>query len=255
MLIYPYMVGSRSVKALKDTLGIRIIKREASKLQGDKGKVVINWGNSELPPEIMKCRVINAPEAVLRATHKLRFFQAMEGTRLTPPFCTGSGAALNAMSEMGDIVCRHKLQGHSGEGIEIWHMKKGSNQDPIPSAPLYVSYIKKSEEFRCHVFQGKVVDIQRKARRKDVPDDEVNWQVRNHSNGFVYAREGVEKWYRSSGLVEAATRTIKTLGLDFGAVDIIWNEKQDKFYVLEVNTAPGLEGHTVQVYSEAFSKF
>ena len=37
-------------------------------------------------------------------------------------------------------------------------------------------------------------------------------------------------------------------GLDFGAVDVLWNERQQKAYVCEVNTAPGLEGITLDNY-------
>jgi glutathione synthase/RimK-type ligase-like ATP-grasp enzyme len=44
---------------------------------------------------------------------------------------------------------------------------------------------------------------------------------------------------------------VSALGLDFGAVDIIWNEREDKCYVLEVNTAPGLQGSTLENYANA----
>ena len=50
---------------------------------------------------------------------------------------------------------------------------------------------------------------------------------------------------------EKRNAAIKALGLDFGAVDIIYNEAEDQHYVLEVNTAPGLEGTTLQKYTEA----
>jgi hypothetical protein len=43
------------------------------------------------------------------------------------------------------------------------------------------------------------------------------------------------------------------LELDFGAVDLIWNENQNVVYVLEVNTAPGMEGTTLENYCDAFS--
>jgi D-alanine-D-alanine ligase-like ATP-grasp enzyme len=42
--------------------------------------------------------------------------------------------------------------------------------------------------------------------------------------------------------------------LDFGAVDVIWNEKQQRAYVLEVNTAPGLEGQTVDDYARGIKE-
>ena len=51
-----------------------------------------------------------------------------------------------------------------------------------------------------------------------------------------------------------AISAVDSLGLDFGAVDIIWNESEDQYYVLEVNTAPGVEGTTLQKYTEAILK-
>ena len=41
-------------------------------------------------------------------------------------------------------------------------------------------------------------------------------------------------------------------GLTFGAIDVIWNEHQQKAFVLEINTAPGIEGTTVEKYAAKF---
>jgi D-alanine-D-alanine ligase-like ATP-grasp enzyme len=92
---------------------------------------------------------------------------------------------------------------------------------------------------------------QEKKRKLGVPDDEVNWQIRNNANGFVYVREDVNPDQRAIDLAIAA---VKVLGLDMGAVDLIFNEKQDKWFLLEVNTAPGLEGTTPHDYATAIRK-
>jgi glutathione synthase/RimK-type ligase-like ATP-grasp enzyme len=52
---------------------------------------------------------------------------------------------------------------------------------------------------------------------------------------------------------EAAINACKALGLDFGAVDLIQDIKGN-YYVLEINTAPGLEGATVANYAAAFTE-
>ena len=44
------------------------------------------------------------------------------------------------------------------------------------------------------------------------------------------------------------------VGLKFGAVDLIWNELENKSYVLEINTAPGLTGATLEKYAQAIVK-
>jgi hypothetical protein len=100
------------------------------------------------------------------------------------------------------------------------------------------------------VLNGEVVDIQRKARYRSVPNEQVNWLVRNHDNGFIYARnEGVEPPHQ---VLEQAVLAVKAIGLDFGAVDIIYNEYNEVAIVLEINTAPGLTGSTLTGYAERF---
>ena len=51
-------------------------------------------------------------------------------------------------------------------------------------------------------------------------------------------------------VLDQAKLAVKATGLDFGAVDIIWNNLQEKAYVLEINTAPGLEGQSVETYKK-----
>ena len=49
-----------------------------------------------------------------------------------------------------------------------------------------------------------------------------------------------------------ATKAVAALGLDFGAVDVIYNEKYGRAYVLEVNTAPGLGEGIAIMYARVF---
>lgn len=244
MLIYPYRKGSKSVKALREA-GFKTIKLTHSRFKGRANKVVINYGSSNLPEEVLKCRVINSPEAVSKAANKLLAFKAMAEYGVKVP--RFSEDILEARGWGTDIVVRHKLTGHSGEGIQII----GPDELIEGLAPLHVEYIKKKEEYRIHVFKGEAIDVQRKARKLDVPREDVNWQVRNLDGGFIYAREGVEIDEEPRLQALAA---VEALGLDFGAVDIIWNERSDTYYVLEVNCAPGLTGTTLGKYVEAFRR-
>ena len=68
--------------------------------------------------------------------------------------------------------------------------------------------------------------------------------------GSVYCRDGITS---NSIRDTLAINAIRALHLDFGAVDIIYNERENQFYVLEVNTAPGLEGTTLQKYTESIN--
>ncbi|MNY81884.1 hypothetical protein D3C86_2236870 [compost metagenome] len=47
---------------------------------------------------------------------------------------------------------------------------------------------------------------------------------------------------------------VNALGLDFGAADVIWNDHRKQAFVLEVNTAPGLTGTTLEKYAKALKE-
>ena len=244
MKLYAYNNGSKSAKALADALGIKILKHEGKPIRF-KGPL-INWGNSKNIVRHVECGgCLNPPDAVRNAVNKLQAFKLMDGKVSIPPWTEDPKEALKWLAAESTVVVRHKLNGHSAEGLEIVTYPN----DILPeNAPLYTKYIKKNAEYRVHVFRDKVFFVQRKARKLDVPDDQVNWQVRNLKGGFIYANQDVEV---SEKVKEQAKAAIMALGLDFGAVDII-ETKKGECYVLEVNTACGLEGTTLAKYAEQF---
>lgn len=109
------------------------------------------------------------------------------------------------------------LSGHSGRGIVI-----ANNRGDLVPAPLYV-YIKKLHEFRIHVgVRGGESIIIAEQRKGNLPwCRPTNTQIRNHDNGYIYVREGFETPVQ---VIEQAKAAIQALGLDFGAVDVIWNQ-------------------------------
>lgn len=215
---------------------------------------LINWGNGRAPVGTGPFSSIsNSFAAVATASNKLSTFRALEGKDgiRIPVFTTDRSVAAGWIRDGVVVVCRTQLSGHSGAGIVL-----ASSEAELVQAPLYVQYVKKQQEFRVHVAFGEVIDVQEKRRAKRDSDGDgegvpANYQIRNHHTGWVYCRENITE---PVGLREMAIRTVPELGLDFGAVDLIYNAKRNEVYVLEVNTAPGLEGSTVDKYAEAFVK-
>lgn len=249
--ILPYKAVSESAKALADALGIRRIKLEGSVWKPKARDTVINWGSSDAGHSAFQGghRILNHPSAVKKASNKLSAFQVFKEAGVSiPEFTTQLDEATRLCAAGAMIVCRTKLTGHSGEGIVL---VEGKDTDNLVRAPLYTEYIKKVSEFRLHVFGDEVFIVQRKARKHDVPDAEVNWQIRNHANGFIFARGGVDVPQEHKDL---AVKAVKALGLDFGAVDLIVTKKGEAF-VLEVNTACGMEGQTLDDYVQKFIQF
>jgi hypothetical protein len=259
--ILPYKTGSSSAKALSEALGIKRLKLQNSKWKPKADTVIINWGSSEyrclegLPvPEGISVSILNSPLDVAVATDKKKFFVKMlekdngqaDGNLLTPLFW------LDAESIPADrypVVCRTILNGHSGNGIVI-----ADKPDDVVPAPLYVQYVKKKKEFRIHI--GKLPDgtytiIAEQQKVKKSGQDPLDWRIRSHANGFVFQRQGIDV---PVSVRPAAIRALEATGLDFGAIDIIYTA-EGKAFVLEVNTAPGLEGQTVQDYANFFKEF
>ena len=252
MFIYPYRIGSESVNQLKAALGAKLIRLENSKFKGSPDKNVINWGNSETFRELNECNLLNTPERVKFASNKLNFFNAVHENVSVPDFTVDRAEAYKWIED-GKIVCvREKLTGHSGEGLVLLQGEEEWGEYNHGDAKLYVKYIPKRDEFRVHVFKGEVFDVQRKGMDPNVPKDLINFQIRNAQNGFIFVRNEDQSNYPKQ-IYEEAIKSIEAVGLDFGAVDIIWNEYRKTAYVLEVNTAPGLTGTTLTNYINKFS--
>jgi hypothetical protein len=147
------------------------------------------------------------------------------------------------------VVCRAVLQGHSGEGLSIASYKEDvSASEAISPSLLYTKYVKKRDEYRVHVMKDVAFFVQKKVApysRSERP----NYQIRNHSNGFVFA---VNDLSPDDSVLSESVKAVKALGLDFGAVDVIWNERRKKATVIEVNTACSVTGDSTLVrYSNA----
>ena len=251
--ILPYKNGSRSAKVLSESLGFKQVKRERSRFsaltRSGHPKKVINWGSSELPQHMQNTIIINEPDAVKTACNKLEAFRSLDGEVSIPEYSTEREDAVQWLQDGQKVVERHLLRGNSGRGIRIV-----DSVDDLQDAPLYVKYIKKTAEYRIHVFKGEAFDIQEKRRNRDVQDDQVNWQVRNTDGGFIFAREGIHLPDMPVEMVLEAEKAVQELGLDFGAVDVVWNNHYGKHYILEVNTACGLEGTTLDNYTKVFKE-
>lgn len=209
---------------------------------------VINWGCSKEWGWINKTK----KHGNIMSVNKLEFFQqvsfwndkASEDQQVSIPEWTTS--FIEAETWGTTYLARFTLNGHSGQGIKIIEPNDGNTH---LLAPLYVQYKKKRHEYRVHIFNGEVIDVTQKKKRKGF--ENVNTKIRNHQNGWVYCRENIEEPH---DLRTQAVNAMSAVGLNFGAVDIIWNEKENKCYVLEINSAPGLVGTTLEKYVDAFVK-
>jgi len=236
-------MGSASCKALKDSLvaaGIHClqVKPDSRKFRPRNADRYLYYGGTHM------CSW-DTPNALnldrQLATNKLYTLRVLTEAHLSTVEWTMDATVATTWPT---TVARATLTGHSGQGISI-HQQG----EQLPTVPLYTKYMKKTFECRIHVMNGVVIDGQIKKKRTDA---EANTLIRNAYTGWVYCREGYTPDEAAKQLAIAA---VAALGLDFGAVDLIYNKHYNQYYLLEVNTAPGLTGTTLINYTQEILKW
>jgi glutathione synthase/RimK-type ligase-like ATP-grasp enzyme len=212
-------------------------------LKCDHEDTIINWGGRAVRPEIKHARILNHPDIVNWTSNKRRFFTHMDGRGVTPPFTLDIDEARSWAGGGQTVVCRTCVRAKGGIGIVI-----AKEPDEVVEAQLYTLFISNCTEYRIHVVAGKVVDVVQKKRKNG---QDWNMEVRNKAGGWIYARNGV---FAPHSVTATAIRAFDATGLDFGAVDVLCHNVTAAAYVLEINSAPGLEGTTIQTYAKALKE-
>lgn len=222
LVLVPNNMGSRGAKALAETLSAKLgYKVWRVKPGGEKGR-----SSFRLSPGTAK-------DVQLKAFN--------DNTVSCPDFTRDLAVAAGWIDAGDSVMCRTLLRASEGRGIVVAETK-----DQLVQAPLYTRYVKKKAEYRVHVLNGEVIDVQMKRKRKDF-DGTRDTKVRNLANGYVFCRDGIVE---PDGLRELATKATASLGYSLGAVDVAFNERANRLVVLEVNANPGMQGTTLERYAD-----
>jgi hypothetical protein len=216
-MIYIYRrQPSASACLLADLLGGRKVS-QLRRVRVKTDAVVIAWGEAVKLP----CPVLNG-EVLL---NKLEEAQALKEGDV--PTISVSRTAVDDW--LGRSLFHH-------EGMDLLR--------PLKNPHYWVKKEGIVEEYRIHSFMGRSLRAGVKIPRDGVPHHD--W-IRSGRGGWriAYRPHSVKQKHR-----DLAHKAVRTLGLDFGAVDI-GRTKTGKLIVLEVNRAPGIEAGTVEAYASA----
>lgn len=203
----------------------------------------INWGNSKSWCSRLEDDIINTIDSVASATNKHKALQIMDVSKV-PTAYIGSEVIEDDLPVVGRPD--YHSQGRWLRYIEtLEQMYKDIRVNKRHPTTHYQKFISDAREFRVHIVFGHSIKISEKI----TPD--FNARVKNHRFGAkcVYP----ENFTHKKTLRRIAREAVESLCLDFGAVDILY--KDDKFYVLEVNSAPCLtdaNSDTLERYVNAF---
>lgn len=250
--LIPYKFGSASAKALQLNSGglvRRLSRRKLPLLKYNSNNLYINWGCTSFPlgsPYPLQIMCLNRPNNVLLATNKLLTLRGMVASAIKcPTFTVDKQVAVNWNCP---VIGRTDLFGTGGKDAYYFSNSDELNQSNL-DFKLFLKYINKTHEYRVHVFMDEAICIQQKRKRLGQGAD---YKIRNHDRGWVFCRKDIDN--PPVDLINQSVNAVNRLGLDFGAVDVVWDSRTDEIAVLEINTAPGIQGSTVVNYLDAIKR-
>jgi len=181
-----------------------------------------------------------------QSVDKLTQYRWFQGQGLSAlEFTVDLGVAQTWVEEGNIVFGRKYLNSSCGKGIVVIE-PDGSSWVQHSPCPVYTKYKKKKREFRVHVFKDQVVAVVEKKRRSGY-EGQRDTKIRNLANGYVFCKcdsypEGLDT------LALAASRISQS---DFKGVDVGFNERSNDLFVIEVNSAPGVQGSNVEAYVNA----
>ena len=228
--------GRKLLKALKDRqVGGFSWRRSCNSPPRHSSAVTIRWGNSSLIEN--EGLVVNKASAVAWASNKAQMMHVFREAEIKTPqvhwpadFNSLSSSQMRFYRDRNDHVA-YRSNHERGDRYAV---------DPI----------NKVMELRIHVFDGSTVGVYEKI--PNTPDEviykDANCRFRRVNTNDECQRDDI------IGARPLAVKAVKALGLVSGGVDVI-KDIDGNWYVLEVNSAPGLNTPNVTRFVDRFEEY
>lgn len=226
--------------------------RDALRAEGFPNGYSINWGvpmEGEHPYygaswNYLAASAINKRSALLT-------LQGVEGVSVPRTLFTARQAFTQLRSwqldGLDEILIGRPSYHRAGEGWFPCRTASDIENAQGQGATHFTQWIPNARDFRVHIAFGRSIKI---SERVGAGHSAV--EPRNYSTGAVH--QFPQNFGHRRTLREMAKRAVEALGLQFGAVDMLWGPDGRPF-VLEVNTAPRLtdpNSDTLTRYVSAF---
>lgn len=221
---------------------VRYSTKEPKFTSGDK---IIMWGTRIALPFPKGVIIYNKPRNAAKASNKSIARALFEKNKIATPKLIKDK---DLFKTMYPVIIR-KSQHRAGIGfyvanndVEAFKIMKALHPD------YYISEVyPKTEEYRIHCACGKALLV----KRKPEPEDKsvIAWNF--HQNELPWTT--IQRKDYDHEMVSLALNAMDTIGLDFGAVDVMSNPKlEQKHVVVEINTAPSYTPYLIEKYGAFF---
>lgn len=189
-------------------------------------------------------KTVNTAAAIHKVYDKIGFRREMDALELCPKTWFSIGEFMDRGAMMFPVLVRKNKHSRSEDmyvcntGRELIDICETLGKDNYYISEL----VKKEHEYRVMFCSGRVIGVIEKIPRNK---EDVSW-------GCVEVGEykyiNWEEW--PLDMVEVAMKAADLSGLDFGAIDVISDDK--RHYVLEINSACWLSPYFCKIFIQAF---
>jgi glutathione synthase/RimK-type ligase-like ATP-grasp enzyme len=253
----PYLWSTRTTSPTRRALAELLDIDNGMHSPRRENKVVIVWGaKPDRSLDYSRHKWINTIDSVNRNRHKFNSLHIMEEHGVSVPRSFDSyehDIYDRLLNECRAIIGRRNYH-QGGTEFHVCLSRMDIDRAKSEGADYFVKYIPKKNEFRFHVMNGKVIRVSQKVRKTELEEGETfDSQCWSHNKGWRFRGLRLDNPLITESAKENAIKSLEALGMDFGAVDLVEDEDGNPF-VLEINSAPGLEGTTLDIYVRELRK-
>jgi len=227
----------------------KILRRELEKISGIRYPIVrdinspvnifLRYGNSHTSDFIQEDSDINPKNLIHICSNKYKFSELMLKNGLFAPKFSQNFSEITF-----PCVIRSTLTGYGGEGI-IMVKNKEDLIDKYRVGYWWTPFIFMVSEFRVHIANGNIIKLFKKVPKEDYVEE---MPIRNLSSCHYSLQNTDGKFGK---LKELVTKMTEIFGEKyFMALDVGWVLDKKDYFILEGNSAPGLNEFTANTYAQ-----
>lgn len=229
---------------------------------------IVNLGTTEAIKT--SARVLNDREMVQTSSHKKKARARFAELGVPTPrfFPSAKSIAKECLPVVGRTSYHHKGQG-------FWFCKTIREAEAAvrAGATHFMEFIPGTREYRVHTFvKAQYLEIPRGERKPEhyasikisekvwtgEGEPDPNEPQKNHDFGWSFLAPDKNRRAEEMDVVRyAAKQAVATLGMDFGAADVMYRLRDKLPYVLEINSTPSMSddhANTCEVYAKRILK-
>ncbi len=229
---------------------------------GEVPEVVINLGVTDDLP--FKGEMLNTQDMVRAASNKRAARQTFAEQGIPSPKLYLKQGAVS----QNDLPVIGRTSYHSkGEGFWLCTSLAAVKRAATAGATHFLGFVPDTREYRVHTFvklkyRGVSPEKREDSHYVSIKISEKVWQgdtkpdknepQKNHDFGWAFLGPQNRRDEELGVVRHAAKQATASLGIDFGAADVMYRVRSKKPYVLEVNSTPSLadpDADTCEVYA------